>query len=42
VRSGEICAVRVERSEVTLKYLDFTGKDIYTLRPHNLSTNLSK
>lgn len=36
VRSGEICAVRVESSEVTLKYLDFTGKDLYTLRPHNL------
>ncbi|MGL4610348.1 MAG: LexA family protein [Trueperaceae bacterium] len=36
VRSGEICAVRVEGSEVTLKYVDFTNKDVYTLRPHNL------
>lgn len=35
-RSGEICAVRVEGSEVTLKYVDFTSKDVYTLRPHNL------
>jgi repressor LexA len=35
VRSGEICAVRVEGSEVTLKYVDFTTKDVYTLRPHN-------
>jgi repressor LexA len=36
VRSGEICAVRVEGSDVTLKYVDFTSKDVYTLRPHNL------
>jgi repressor LexA len=35
VRSGEICAVRVEGSDVTLKYVDFTSKDVYTLRPHN-------
>lgn len=33
-RSGQICAVRVEESDVTLKYLDKT-KDGYILRPHN-------
>lgn len=34
VRSGEICAVRVDDSEVTLKYLDEDGEN-YLLRPHN-------
>lgn len=34
-RSGEICAVRLEESEVTLKYLDDLGKGVYALRPHN-------
>lgn len=34
-RSGEICAVRVGESEVTLKYLDRLGPDRYALRPHN-------
>ncbi len=33
-RSGQICAVRVEGSEVTLKYLDIE-KDSFILRPHN-------
>lgn len=33
-RSGQICAVRVEGSEVTLKYLDIE-KDAFVLRPHN-------
>lgn len=33
-RSGEICAVRVEDSDATLKYLDRTDKG-YILRPHN-------
>jgi repressor LexA len=33
-RSGQICAVRVEGSEVTLKYLDIE-KDGVILRPHN-------
>ncbi len=33
-RSGQICAVRVEESEVTLKYLDKTSEG-YILRPHN-------
>jgi repressor LexA len=33
-RSGQICAVRVEGSEVTLKYLDIE-KDHFILRPHN-------
>lgn len=35
LRSGEICAVRVEGSEVTLKYLDWLGGGGYALRPHN-------
>ena len=35
LRSGEICAVRVEGSEVTLKYLDWLGDGSYALRPHN-------
>ncbi len=35
-RSGEICAVRVGESEVTLKYLD-TERNGYMLRPHNPS-----
>lgn len=34
-RSGEICAVRVSESEVTLKYLDKSDPDHYILRPHN-------
>lgn len=34
-RSGEICAVRVEGSDVTLKYLDRLGAGRYALRPHN-------
>lgn len=34
-RSGEICAVRVGDSEVTLKYLDALGGGRYALRPHN-------
>lgn len=42
-RSGEICAVRVEGDETTLKYLDWTDSPRrytprrYTLRPHNPS-----
>jgi len=32
---GEICAVRVEGSDVTLKYLDRLGPGRYALRPHN-------
>ena len=34
-RSGEICALRLEESDVTLKYLDAVGKGRYALRPHN-------
>lgn len=34
-RSGEICAVRVSESEVTLKYLDKLSPSQYALRPHN-------
>ena len=34
-RSGEICALRVDESDVTLKYLDDLGKGRYALRPHN-------
>ena len=34
-RSGEICAVRVQDSDVTLKYLDDLGEGRYVLRPHN-------
>lgn len=34
-RSGEICAVRLEDSDVTLKYLDKLGNGRYALRPHN-------
>ena len=34
-RSGEICAVRVQDSDVTLKYLDDLGEGHYVLRPHN-------
>lgn len=34
-RSGEICAVRVEDEEVTLKYLDRLSGGRYALRPHN-------
>ena len=33
--SGEICAVRVEGSDVTLKYLDRLAPGRYALRPHN-------
>ncbi|HKI55834.1 MAG TPA: S24 family peptidase [Trueperaceae bacterium] len=34
-RSGEICAVRVEGSDVTLKYLDRLGAGRFALRAHN-------
>jgi repressor LexA len=34
-RSGEICAVRVEDEDVTLKYLDRLDAESYALRPHN-------
>lgn len=34
-RSGEICAVRVEGEDVTLKYLDRLDGETYALRPHN-------
>ena len=34
-RSGEICALRVDGDDVTLKYLDFSSPDMVTLRPHN-------
>lgn len=34
-RSGEICALRVDESDVTLKYLDDLGSGRYALRPHN-------
>lgn len=35
LRSGEICAVRVQESDVTLKYLDRLDNDHFRLRPHN-------
>lgn len=35
IRSGEICAVRVGNSEVTLKYLERHEPQTVTLRPHN-------
>lgn len=34
-RSGDICAVRVGNSEVTLKYLDRLAPKTVILRPHN-------
>ncbi len=34
-RSGEICAVRVEGSDVTLKYVDRLAAGSFALRPHN-------
>src|SRR5690625_135051 len=34
-RSGEICAVRVDENDVTLKYVDDLGKREFALRPHN-------
>lgn len=34
-RSGEICAVRVGNSEVTLKYVDRLEPQTVALRPHN-------
>jgi repressor LexA len=34
-RSGEICAVRVDQDEVTLKYVDGIGTPKLVLRPHN-------
>lgn len=34
-RSGQICALRVDGDDVTLKYLDFSGGGSVTLRPHN-------
>jgi repressor LexA len=38
-RSGEVCAVRIDHSEVTLKYLEWRGQKprTYTLRAHNPS-----
>lgn len=36
-RSGEICAVRVDQNDVTLKYLDWQGESRLELRPHNPS-----
>ena len=35
LRSGEICAVRVGNTEVTLKYVDRFEPQTVTLRPHN-------
>ncbi len=35
LRNGEICAVRVGSSEVTLKYVDRLEPHVVTLRPHN-------
>jgi repressor LexA len=35
LRSGEICAVRIEESDVTLKYVDYTDRTSFRLRPHN-------
>ena len=35
-RSGEVCAVRVDRSDATLKYLDlYVNPEMVLLRPHN-------
>ncbi len=35
-KSGEICAVRVDRSDATLKYLDlYVNPETVCLRPHN-------
>ena len=35
-KSGEICAVRVDRSDATLKYLDlYVNPEMVLLRPHN-------
>ena len=34
-RSGEICAVRVDDEEVTLKYVDHLATGLYDLRAHN-------
>ena len=34
-RSGEICAVRVDEEDVTIKYLDKLGPKAFALRPHN-------
>jgi repressor LexA len=34
-RSGEICAVRIDESDVTLKYVDSLDRGNYRLRPHN-------
>ena len=34
-RDGEICAVRVEGDDVTLKYVDRLTPTTYALRPHN-------
>ena len=34
-RSGEICAVRVDEDDVTIKYLDRLGPEAFALRPHN-------
>lgn len=33
--SGQICAVRVEEDDATLKYVDRLDKDHFALRPHN-------
>lgn len=34
-RSGEICAVRVDEEDVTIKYLDRLSPEAFVLRPHN-------
>lgn len=34
-RSGEICAVRVDEDDVTIKYLDRLGPKSFALRAHN-------
>ena len=35
-KSGEVCAVRVDRSDATLKYLDlYVNPEMVLLRPHN-------
>lgn len=39
-RNGQICAVRVGESDVTLKYLDIGEGGTVTLRPHNSSYDL--
>ncbi len=43
-RSGEVCALRINGSEVTLKYLEWRGQKprTYTLRAHNPSYPMQK